>query len=71
MDSSLSFHLGIFLSSFIILCLYCSGWNNNKLKKLVNGFPGPRPTLPFIGNILILACKPEGKGGFVKVGLAY
>jgi hypothetical protein len=26
----------------------------------VNEFPGPTPTLPFIGNILLFACKPEG-----------
>jgi hypothetical protein len=55
-------HLGIVLSFIILFVRYFFNVSRRKTRKLVNQFPGPSPILPFIGNSLVLSCKPEGIG---------
>jgi hypothetical protein len=56
---------GIFATFFALIGIHfmcrwteCAG--KKKLRRLVNGFPGPNPVLPLVGNSLLLALDPKG-----------
>jgi hypothetical protein len=40
--------------------------NNKRIRELVDQFPGPRPTLPILGNSLLFNCHPEDIGSTIS-----
>jgi hypothetical protein len=56
---------GIFGTFFALIgihfmCRWTESAGKKKLRRLVNGFPGPNPVLPLVGNSLLLALDPKG-----------
>jgi hypothetical protein len=39
---------------------------NKRIRKLLDQFPGPSPTLPILGNSLLFNCRPEDIGSTIS-----